>query len=102
MLQAQRRGCEVSSGTHAIIANERNNKRRPLREISVNYSVPKSTISDIVKHSAKNVILNADASYHSHNIKPQARIEAPHLLTEHEVDALIILTTSIYVNRRRQ
>ena len=101
MLQAQRRGRKASPGTHAIISNERNNKRRPLREISANYGVPKSTISDFAKHSAKNAILNADASYHSHNTGPQPRIGAPYLLTEQEIDAFIILVTSTYVNRRR-
>jgi hypothetical protein len=89
------RGPELDCGTRAVIAFT----REPLREISQQVNVLKSTCGNVRRHAAVSAKQSKLPVYHEVNQAPYARTGRPKLLFLREEDILILHAT---INKKQR
>jgi hypothetical protein len=83
------RGPELDCGTRAIIAFI----RMPLRDISQQVNIPKSTCGNVRRHAAASAKRTKLPIYHEVNQTPYIRVRRPKSLFLREEDILILQVT---------
>ena len=100
-MSAQKRGRQVSPATRGAVAYARNLERSPLKTIQARTQVPRSTISDNARHSAKQAKIHGGSSVHAQNSAAGTRSGRPPLLSQEQIDTMLRKSTSSYEWRRK-
>jgi len=80
-MSALKRGREISPATREVIAYARNIDRSPLKVIQARIEIPRLTISENARYSAKQAKIYGDSSVYTQNSAPGTRLGRPPLLS---------------------